>query len=215
MGRVWGVVVAGGSGTRFGEAKQFVALAGSSVAARSVEACRAVCDTVVLVVPPGDRSGAHGADATVEGGPTRAASVRAGLGAVGPDAEIVVVHDAARPLAAPALFAAVLGALEAPGVAGAVPGLAVSDTVKRVRFEPGGAVVLETLPRGELVSVQTPQAFRADALRRAHATGGEATDDAALVEALGLTVAVVPGDPDNLKITTPADLARAEQLAVG
>jgi 2-C-methyl-D-erythritol 4-phosphate cytidylyltransferase len=212
MGRVWGVVVAGGSGSRFGKAKQFVSLAGRPVAERSVAACRSVCDRVVLVVPGGTTNEAHGADIVVEGGASRAASVRAGLAALPDDAEIVVVHDAARPLARPELFASVVAALS-NDVAGAVPGIAVSDTVKRVRRDGSDATVVETLDRSELVAVQTPQAFRLDALRRAHSGDPDATDDAALVEAIGLRVAVVPGDPDNLKLTTPADLVRAESLA--
>ena len=211
--------MAGGSATRFGEAKQFLSLAGQPVAARAVAACRAVCDSVVLVVPSDAIAtgvgGDHGADVSVPGGPTRAASVRAGLRAVGPEAEIVVVHDAARPLAGPQLFKAVVAALEADGVVGAICALPVTDTVKRVVWaREGDPSVVETLNRSELVAVQTPQAFSVDVLRRAHEGEPEATDDAALVEALGLTVSVVPGDPDNLKLTTPADLARAELLAV-
>jgi 2-C-methyl-D-erythritol 4-phosphate cytidylyltransferase len=219
MGRIWGIVVAGGSATRFGEAKQFLSLAGQPVVGRAVAACRAVCDSVVLVVPSDAIATGvaddHGADVLVPGGATRAGSVRAGLRAVGPEAEIVVVHDAARPLAGPELFKAVVAALEADGVAGAICAVPVTDTVKRVaRVGGGDPSVVETLDRSQLVAVQTPQAFSVDVLRRAHEGEPEATDDAALVEALGLTVSVVPGDPDNLKLTTPADLARAEQLAV-
>ena len=116
----------------------------------------------------------------------RSDSVRAGLAAISPDAEIVVVHDAARPLASPLLFASVIQAVR-DGADGAVPGIAVSDTIKRV----DGERVVETLDRASLVAVQTPQAFRADALREAHAAGAIATDDAALVEAVGGTVVVV------------------------
>ena len=93
----------------------------------------------------------------------------------------------------------------------------MTDTIKRVVARPSGdhgeASVVETLDRSDLVAVQTPQAFSVEVLRRAHCGDPDATDDAALVEALGLTVSVVPGDPDNLKLTTPADLARAELLA--
>jgi 2-C-methyl-D-erythritol 4-phosphate cytidylyltransferase len=219
MGRVWGVVVAGGSATRFGEAKQFVSLAGLPVAQRAVAACRSVCDSVVLVVPAdtlsSDAAMDHGADIAVAGGPTRAASVRAGLGALGAEAEIVVVHDAARPLARPELFKAVVAALESGRVAGAICAVPVTDTVKRVAPGADGVgelAVVETLDRTTLVAVQTPQAFLVEVLRLAHEGEPDATDDAALVEALGLTVSVVPGDPDNLKLTTPADLARAELL---
>ncbi|HEX2023621.1 MAG TPA: 2-C-methyl-D-erythritol 4-phosphate cytidylyltransferase, partial [Acidimicrobiales bacterium] len=125
--------------------------------------------------------------------------------AVPEDVEIVVVHDAARPLASPALFAAVVAAVGG-GADGAVPGVALPDTVKRVRE----GNVVATVDRAELVAVQTPQAFLAPALRRAHATGGEATDDAALVEAVGGRVTVVAGEPGNVKLTALEDLADAE-----
>ncbi len=133
------------------------------------------------------------------------------------DAEIVVVHDAARPLAPPELFAAVLDALGAEDVDGVVPGLPPSDTIKVVD---GAMNVTSTLDRTTLVAVQTPQAFRAASLRAAHARsgtglGGAATDDAMLVEASGGRVRVVPGHADNLKITTPDDLAAAERLLAG
>jgi 2-C-methyl-D-erythritol 4-phosphate cytidylyltransferase len=220
VGRVWGIVVAAGSATRFGEQKQFLSIAGRPVVDWALDACRSVCDSVVLVVPTerlsGPLPGVSGADAVVAGGSTRAASVRAGLGALGPEAEIVVVHDAARPLARPSLFKAVVAALEGGDVAGVICAVPVTDTVKRIGPSLSGngdPVILETLDRTELVAVQTPQAFSVDALRRAHEGEPDATDDAALVEALGLVVSVVPGDPDNLKLTTPADLARAELLA--
>ncbi|HXQ19750.1 MAG TPA: 2-C-methyl-D-erythritol 4-phosphate cytidylyltransferase [Acidimicrobiales bacterium] len=220
MPGVWGVVVAGGSGERFGAPKQFALLAGRPVLEWSVAACRPTCVRVVLVLPKGDDALAaetppYGADVVVSGGATRAASVRAGLAAVPDDVDLVVVHDAARPLAPPALFEAVVAAL-AEGAGGAVPALPVSDTLKRMDtpFAEGQPIVLETIDRRALVAVQTPQAFVAAVLRRAHATEEDATDDAALVEALGATVRVVPGDPGNLKLTTPVDLALAEQLLV-
>jgi 2-C-methyl-D-erythritol 4-phosphate cytidylyltransferase len=125
------------------------------------------------------------------------------------DATIVCVHDAARPFASVELYRSVIDALAA-GVDGAVPGLPVTDTVKVV--DATGAVE-RTPPRDRLVAVQTPQAFRADVLRRAHSTAGEGTDDAALVEALGCRVVVVAGEPDNRKITHPDDLRWAQALA--
>jgi 2-C-methyl-D-erythritol 4-phosphate cytidylyltransferase len=134
--------------------------------------------------------------------------VRAGLAAVPAGATVIVVHDAARPLADRDLFERVIAAVRA-GADGAVPGLPVPDTIKRVG--PSGDVI-ETLDRPALRAVQTPQAFAADVLRRAHAGGGEATDDAALVEAAGGRVVVVDGDPANLKVTGPDDLVRAEGL---
>ena len=200
------VVVAGGQGVRFGGPKQFAPLGEGTVTARSVTAARSVAPFVVLVVPADYEGDGEGADVVVTGGASRAASVRAGLALCG-DAEIVVVHDAARPLASPALFSAVVEAVRR-GAAAAVPGLAVTDTVKRVEHEGDRVVIRETVAREELVTVQTPQAFRRDLLVRAHEDGGDATDDAALVEALGETVVVVPGEAHNLKITQQGDLER-------
>jgi 2-C-methyl-D-erythritol 4-phosphate cytidylyltransferase len=214
---VWSIVVAGGSGRRFGRPKQFSVLGGRPVLEWAVDACRPVSSGVVLVVPadgPSTSRSAHGADVVVTGGRSRAESVRRGLDAVPPDAGVVLVHDAARPLAPPSLFDAVVDAVTRGGADGAVPGLAVSDTVKTVTEVDGVCHVAATLDRRSLVVVQTPQAFRADALRRAHREGAEsgmeATDDAMLVEAIGGRVRVVPGDPGNFKITTPEDLRAAE-----
>jgi 2-C-methyl-D-erythritol 4-phosphate cytidylyltransferase len=205
---VWVVVVAAGSGSRFGSPKQFAEIEGRALVDWSVVAARSVADGVVLVVPPADApSDTHGADVIVSGGETRTASVRAGLEAVPDDADVIVVHDGARPLASAALFRSVVEAVRA-GAPGAIPAIALADTVKRVDH----GDVVSTLDRSGLVTVQTPQAFRAELLRRAHAAGGDATDDAALVEAQGATVRVVPGDPRNLKVTTPADLAMVRAL---
>jgi 2-C-methyl-D-erythritol 4-phosphate cytidylyltransferase len=212
---VWSIVVAGGSGRRFGERKQFSSLGGRPVLSWAVDACRGISDGVVLVIPvDAAPTGQSGADAVVTGGTTRAESVRCGLEAVPTDADVIVVHDAARPLAPPALFSAVLEALLEDGVVAAVPGLAPSDTIKVVD---GHMNVTNTLDRTTLVAVQTPQAFRAEALRAAHARAesspdGVATDDAMLVETLGGRVRVVPGQPNNIKITTPDDLVTAERL---
>jgi 2-C-methyl-D-erythritol 4-phosphate cytidylyltransferase len=212
---VWSIVVAGGSGRRFGQLKQFALLGGRPVLHWAVSACRTCSAGVVLVVP--DASGdhdPHGADVVVTGGATRADSVRRGLAAVPADADVVLVHDAARPLASPDLFLAVIGAVTEGGADGAVPGVPPSDTIKAV--DESGRVT-DTLDRATLVAVQTPQAFRADVLRRAHDSAADgasagATDDAMLVEALGGTVQVVPGEPGNLKITDPDDLGAAERL---
>ena len=198
------VVVAAGQGVRFGGAKQFALLVDDTVSAHSVRAARSVADTVILVVPASYDGTGEGADLVVVGGSTRAESVRAGLKECG-DVEIVVVHDAARPLATPALFSAVVDAVR-HGADGAVPGLAITDTVKRVNVEGSTTSVAETLDRSALVTVQTPQAFRRDVLERAHATNDDAPDDAALVEAIGGRVVIVPGDGDNIKVTLPGDL---------
>jgi 2-C-methyl-D-erythritol 4-phosphate cytidylyltransferase len=210
MAQVWAIVVAGGTGRRFGQLKQFALLGNRPVAEWAVAACRPLSTGVVLVVPPGTEVVTdHGADIVVEGAGTRSGSVRNGLTAVPPDAEVIVVHDAARPLASGALFRAVVTAVTDEGADGAIPGVPVRDTIKEVD---GAMQVRATLDRSVLVAVQTPQAFEADLLRRAHAGGTEATDDAALVEALGATVRVVPGEAGNLKITTPDDLRTAELL---
>lgn len=210
--------MAGGSGTRFGGPKHLATLGGRPVVSWSVDACRSVADHVVLVVPappdgsdPVDASAADfGADRVVPGGTSRSASVRAGLAAVPEEADVVVVHDAARPLAPASLFTDVVAAVTpAGGADGAIPVLPVSDTVKRV----AGDRVVTTVDRADLVVVQTPQAFRLPVLRRAHASGDEATDDAGLLEAIGATVRTVPGSPSNLKITVPGDLELARALA--
>jgi 2-C-methyl-D-erythritol 4-phosphate cytidylyltransferase len=204
MGDVWVIVVAAGSGRRFGGAKQYQPLAGQRVLDWSLEAARTVGDGVVLVVAP-ERAGdaEPAADLVVAGADSRSGSVRAGLSAVPADAEVVVVHDGARPLAGPDLFRAVVDAVRA-GADAAVPGVPVDDTLRSLA---GGIV-----DRGSLVAVQTPQAFPAGVLRAAHAAGGEATDDASLVEAAGGKVVVVDGSPTNVKITRPSDVVAAEAL---
>lgn len=206
--KVWTVVVGGGTGERFGRPKQYEDLGGGErVIDRSRRVAEAVSDGVVVVVPPPDAEREHG----VPGGPTRSASVRAGLAAVPDDAEVICVHDAARPLATKELYEAVIEAVLA-GADGAVPGIPVADTIKVIDAT---GQVLSTPDRATLVAAQTPQAFRAERLRAAHAGGADGTDDAALVEAIGGRVVVVPGDPANLKITRPADLDVARRHAGG
>lgn len=197
---VWTVVVAAGGGTRFGAAKQYADLGGRRVLDWSLDAARAASEGVVAVVPAASVDAPEPlADAVVAGAATRSGSVRAGLSAVPDDAQVVVVHDGARPAATVGLFAAVVAAVRA-GADAAVPGVPLVDSIRTVE----GAAV----DREGLVAVQTPQAFRADALRTAHASGADASDDATLVEASGGTVVVVPGDPANLKLTHPGDLPR-------
>ena len=228
---MWAIVVAGGTGRRFGGFKQFLPLAGVPVASWSIRAACTVADGVVLVVPsdalpesdpsavcdgglpaPGATGdAAFGATTVVAGGDTRAASVRAGLAAVPGDVGIIVIHDAARPLASPELFASVVAAVRSGDAHGVIPVVPVSDTLKRVE----DGVVVGTVDRDGLVAVQTPQAFVAEALRSAHRDGGEATDDAGLLEAAGLPIATVEGDPRNLKLTRPEDLVLAEALMSG
>jgi 2-C-methyl-D-erythritol 4-phosphate cytidylyltransferase len=201
-------VVAGGSGTRFGGYKQFMTVAGRQLVDWSLEAAATACAGVVLVVPA-EVIGKYDnrASAVVAGGLTRAESVRCGLRAVPPEAQVIVVHDAARPLSTPEMWAAVISAVDA-GAEAAIPCVPVSDTIKQ-RQEDGRLVTLE---RGRLLAVQTPQAFSAKALRAAHTGGAEATDDAALVEAIGGLVVSVPGEATNIKVTAPIDLALAETV---
>ena len=167
---VWTIVVAGGSGTRFGSVKQFELLGAERVVDRACDVARRSSDGVVVVLPSAvdvDRWRDERGDAAVVGGATRSDSVRAGLAAVPTSADIVCVHDAARPLASAELFARVVAAVRA-GADGAIPAVAVTDTIKVVDND---GVVIATPDRSTLVAVQTPQAFRAAVLRAAHAGG--------------------------------------------
>ena len=206
---VWTIVVAGGSAARFGRPKQYEMLDDRRMIDHSVAVARATCDGVVVVVPAADVPAEAAAfDRVVAGGDTRSASVRAGLAVVPNEATIVCVHDAARPFASADLYRRVIAAVRC-GADAAVPGIAVTDTIKVIDDH---GVVVQTPQRSSLVAVQTPQAFRAEVLRAAHAGGGDGTDDAALVEQFGRRVQVVLGEVDNRKVTHPADLdwARAK-----
>ena len=203
---VWTVVVAAGSSERFGADKQSADLVGRTVLERSVDAA-GDSDGVVVVVAPAvvgevtERLGGA-VHAVVAGGATRSASVRAGLAVVPDVANVVLVHDGARPLASRDLFARVVAAVEA-GADAVVPGVPVNDSLRRV----DGAV-----DREGMMAVQTPQGFPAATLRAAHAGGADASDDATLVEAYGGSVVVVDGEADNLKVTRPVDLLVARQV---
>jgi 2-C-methyl-D-erythritol 4-phosphate cytidylyltransferase/2-C-methyl-D-erythritol 2,4-cyclodiphosphate synthase len=197
--------------------KALVPIAGRSILDLSLDAVLgADVQAVVVVAPPAHRpaieaiAGARPADPpirVVEGGPTRQASVAAALPLV--DDDVVLVHDAARPLTPSSLFDAVRAAVVASG-AGIVPALRPADTVKRVAAD---GAVLETLDRAALAAVQTPQGFPADRLRAAYAAADrEHTDDASLYAASGGAVRVIDGEASAFKITTPWDLRRAEQL---
>jgi len=208
------LIVAAGSGERLGSErpKAFVALGGRPMVEWSVEALRAVpgVDEIVVALPPGESA----PDGTVgaPGGDVRSGSVRSALAAAG-DGDPVVVHDAARPLAPPDLFARALAELEQHPCEGAVAAAPVTDTVKEADDR---RVVRRTLERNRLWAVQTPQAFRRPALERALDVDDEvlaaATDDAWLVERMGGTVRVVPAPRENLKVTTALDLKVAELL---
>ena len=206
---VVGIVPAGGSGERLGadRPKAFVVCAGRPLIEWSLDVLSAVCDRVVVAAPEGYDEGPD----RVRGGDSRSASVRNALAAA-PEAELVVVHDAARPLVTRELVERCLAALE-PGVDGAIAAVPMTDTVKEAA--PDGRV-LRTLDRSSLWSIQTPQVFRADVLRRAlerdAAALAAATDDAALVEDAGGVVTVVEAFPENLKVTRESDLRIAEAL---
>ena len=210
QGPVWGILLAAGSGRRFGSGKQFTEVRGQRLVDLALRATSRACDAVVLVLPPGVAWDGAPVARVVAGGPSRTASVRAGLGEVPPDAAIVVVHQAANPLATQALFDAVLEAVWG-GADAAVPGLTPADVVRRVE----GSRMLEDVGRDDLVIVQTPGAFRAEILRAAHASGAEAVEDTALVAALGVTVTVVEGDPRNVHVATPTDLSIVGALLEG
>jgi 2-C-methyl-D-erythritol 4-phosphate cytidylyltransferase len=212
---VWAILVAAGRGERLGldRPKAFARLGDEPLLAeplRRLEACPWV-DAIVLVAPPGweeaaillaEEEGCGKVRACVAGGETRSDSVRAGLAEVDGEALVVLVHDAARPLVSDEVVERVLGPLS-QGWDGAVPGLPVGDTLKRL--EPDGTV-RETVARDGLWAVQTPQAFVAEMLRRAYANDHDATDCAGLVESAGGRVKVVEGDPRLLKVTSEADL---------
>ena len=205
--KIWTIVVAAGSGTRFGSPKQFALINERRIVDWAVETSRISSDGVVVVLPA-DQAQREGG---IAGGATRSASVRCGLAAVPQDATIICVHDAARPFASEYLFDEVIDAVCA-GADGAVPGLPVVDTIK---FIDAANIVKSTPDRNQLVAVQTPQAFRAKALRQAHQDNPEGTDDSTLVETSGGKVVVVMGDPLNRKITTPEDLNWARAISRG
>jgi 2-C-methyl-D-erythritol 4-phosphate cytidylyltransferase len=217
---VWAVLVAAGRGERLGgkRPKAFANLAGRPLVAESLERLDASpwVEAVVVAAPAdweeptillAEELGAGSVRAVVTGGATRTDSVRAGLAEVPADTAAVLVHDAARPFLPDEVVERVVTAL-GEGWDGAVPALPLADTVKRAE----GDAVGETVDRAGLHAVQTPQAFVAEALRRALAGGGDATDCAGLVEAAGGRVRLVEGDRRLLKVTTPADLAFVETL---
>jgi 2-C-methyl-D-erythritol 4-phosphate cytidylyltransferase len=211
------ILVAAGSGERLGAGlpKAFVEVRGRALLSHAVAAFAGhpAIERVVVVAPA-----THLAEAAqlsgqpvVAGGATRQQSVAAGLAAVPAGTRYVLVHDVARPFVPAGVIDSVLAALRA-GAAGVVPVVAIADTVRRVG--PDG-MLAGVVDRSTLVAVQTPQGFPRDVLATAHRSATRtATDDAALVEALGMQVVAVPGAEQAFKITTPADLARAESFAV-
>jgi 2-C-methyl-D-erythritol 4-phosphate cytidylyltransferase len=211
MSAVWAIVLAGGGGNRFGGLKQFAELGGQTLLERVIRLAGKGCDGVIVVLPAAhvqderyDRSGI----VVAVGGSTRAESVRSGLAALPPEADIVVITDAAHPLASIALYEQVIAAVEA-GADGALPGLPLADAIKRL--QPDGTAGATTAAAGN-VSAQMPMAFTVSALRGAHARIGDAVEDSAMVTADGGRIVVVPGEPTNVHVTTPAELAIAVAL---
>lgn len=221
------IIVAAGKGERMGAGvpKSFLTLAGVPLVVHTLRRVlgSSLIRHVILVVaadhlaayrPLLDTHGPFRCPVTlVPGGERRQDSVRSGLAEIEPGCEIVVIHDAARPLVQPeTIDRSIAVAAEAGGALVAVP---VHDTLKRVDMD---GTVIETVPRRHIWLAQTPQAFRVAVIREAHQralrTGTSTTDDAALVEEMGGTVKIVPGDPLNLKITVPEDFRIAELLAV-
>ena len=210
VGSVWTIVVAAGSGTRFGAPKQFLDLDGLRVVDRSLATAARHSDGIVVVTPfepvpgVGPIEPPEGVEfRSVAGAGSRAGSVRNGLAAVPDGAEVILVHDAARPLASDAIYERVIAAVR-DGADAVTPAVPIADTL---RHRSGGAA-----DRNDIVAVQTPQGFAAAALRRAHDRGEDATDDVTVVENDGGTVVVVDGDRRNLKLTTPLDMDIATQF---
>jgi 2-C-methyl-D-erythritol 4-phosphate cytidylyltransferase/2-C-methyl-D-erythritol 2,4-cyclodiphosphate synthase len=212
------LIAAGGRGLRFGAArpKQFLSLGGRSILERAVDVFRAsdAIDDVVVALPP--ELASHPPPALlapgkpveiVVGGARRQDSVAHAFARVGERADIVVIHDAARPFVTDATIRRTIAAAAETGAA--IAAIVARDTVKRAGAD---GMVSATLPRGEIYLAQTPQAFRTSVLKDALALGIDATDEAMLAEQAGHAVQIVEGDPRNLKITTPDDLAVAERL---
>ncbi|HEV8702745.1 MAG TPA: 2-C-methyl-D-erythritol 4-phosphate cytidylyltransferase [Candidatus Polarisedimenticolia bacterium] len=218
------ILVAAGRGARMGadRPKAFLRLGGTTLLERALRAFTShpgIGRVVVAVPDPGEAGRELGPSASgvllVRGGAERQDSVRLALEALRPsEADIVLVHDAARPLVSRELIDAVIAAAREHGAA--VPVVAPAETIKRLA---GDGHIEGTLPRETLRLAQTPQGFRTAWLREAHALaardGFRGTDDAALVERSGIRPATVPGSPGNLKITTPLDLVLAETLLAG
>ena len=199
---VWAVVVAGGSGARFGGLKQFSPLGGRTVIDWAVDALQCAGRTIVVV--PAEHVEAIKVDnaTVVAGGATRSDSVRAGLAALPATADRVLIHDGARPLVSSDVVGRVAAALEHAD--GAVPVVPVTDTLRTTAGEP--------VDRSLFVAAQTPQGFWVRAISDALGNDAEATDDATLVTQVGGTVVHVDGDPSNLKVTVADDLVVAEAI---
>jgi len=213
------IIVGGGSGARFGQKKQFVRLGGIPLLKRAA-ACferHGSIRNIVVVVPEEDipmageiLSGTSKPLHFAKGGSTRQESVSNGLD-LSEDSEYVLIHDAVRPFVTGELISRVLGGME--DFDACIPGLAVTNTLKEV----SGDLVVRTVPRSNVYGIQTPQCFRTERIAAAHAWArrqgvGDATDDSALIEAVGGRIRLVEGDPFNMKITLRQDMEIAEAI---
>ena len=211
MSQCAAIIAAAGSGERFGATlpKALITLGNRTLIEHAVAALAPIASEIVICAPAGYEKQIQelvGSDITVVvGGTTRSDSVRAGISALSGNAKYVLVHDAARALATTELAERVLASLE-KGEAAVIPGLELIDTVKSVD---ASGHVTATPERASLRRVQTPQGFDLELLKKAHSSGADATDDGALVEALGHKVLIIKGEEHALKITTPSDLATA------
>jgi len=210
-GAVWAIVLAGGTSRRFGDRpKQFERVGGVRMIDRTVAAARRTCDHVALVLPPGREWDGAGVDTLAAGGDHQSESLRAGLATLPAGAEIAVVADPAHPLASDALFAAVIDAVRR-GADGAVPVVPILEVLQRVH----DGQVLDTVDKTGLVLTQSPHAFRVPVLRAVHADRPRPPENSSLLVARGHRVVTVPGEPGNLHVTTPAELAAVHGFTSG
>lgn len=218
MKQILHIIVAAGTGSRFGAAlpKQFCLMAGRPVLMETIDRTRSFGSGKIVVVISSSmrdfwldlcRRHSFASPDIVEGGPTRYDSVKNAITAFGADADIITVHDGARPLAGSEIMQRVVDAVRA-GASGVVPAIPVTDSLRRLSAD--GAT--EAVDRAAFRAVQTPQAFSGRLLREAYALPyrPEFTDDASVAEAAGASIAVVDGSPENIKITHPADIILAE-----
>jgi 2-C-methyl-D-erythritol 4-phosphate cytidylyltransferase len=204
------IIAAGGSGKRMGHPKQFLPLAGKAVVEWTIEVFRKIkaVGQIVLAVSEDDLERAKNLGVTVvAGGEERGNSVKNGLKAISPDCDLVIIHDGARPLITPDIIEKAISEAKEHGAA--VVGVPVKDTIKRVGDD---LMIKETVDRQALWQAQTPQVFKYEIITRAYAKKRSATDDAKLVEDLGIKVKIVMGSYENIKITTPEDLIVAEAI---
>jgi 2-C-methyl-D-erythritol 4-phosphate cytidylyltransferase len=208
---VWAIVVAGGSGSRFGQPKQFLDLDGRTLLEWAIDSCRTVADGIVVALPAGTEWEPPPGVLRVDGGPSRVGSAREALAAVPPDAEVIVIHDPAHPLAPDHAFRSVVAAIRsgADASAAAVP---MNECIKETD---DAGWVQRSLPKPGVMVVQTPHAFRASALRAAHAAGLDGVEDTELIEQHGGRVHLVPGDTACIHITTLDELELVRAIVRG